>query len=67
MALINRKLTYAKGVPKNFGNKQNKIQKKQRSLLFPELQETTDVSVAFEFMKIKLSNLQSKVKHNHLN
>lgn len=57
MALLNRKLTYAKGVPKNFGSKQNKIQKKQRSLLFPDLQETSDASADLEFMKIKLSNL----------
>jgi hypothetical protein len=57
MALINRKFTNTKGVPKNFGSNENKIQKKQRSLLFPDLQETTDASVVVEFMKIKLSNL----------
>ena len=60
MALINRKFTYTKGVPKNFGNNENKIQIKQRSFLFPDLQETTDASVVLEFMKIKLSNLQAK-------
>jgi hypothetical protein len=63
IALSNRKFPYAKGVPKNFGSKQNRIQKK-RLFLFPDLQETTDVSVTLEFMKIKLSNLQFMVKQN---
>lgn len=52
IALIKRKLTYATGVPRNLGNRQNKIQKKTL-LLFPNLQETDDGPVVLEFMKIK--------------
>jgi hypothetical protein len=62
IALINRKSPKAKGVPKNLGSKQNRIQKKMM-FLFPDLQETTDVSVILEFMKIKLSNLYIKVTY----
>lgn len=68
IALINRKSPNAKGVPKNLGSKQNRIQKKMM-FLFPDLQETTDVSVILELMKIKLSNLHIKVKYKdkHVN
>lgn len=52
MALIKRKLTRAIGVPRNFGNRQNRIQKKQL-LLFPDLQETENGPVVLEFIKIK--------------
>jgi hypothetical protein len=62
IALINRRFPNAKGVPKNLGSKQNKIQKKMM-FLFPDLQETTDVSVILELMKMKLSNLHFKVKY----
>lgn len=51
------KFTIAKGVPRNFGNKQNKIQTKKRLFLFPDLQENTDASEVLEFMKSRLSNL----------
>ena len=60
MAWIKRKLTYTIAVPKNFGSKQTRIQRK--SFLFPDLQETADATVLFELMKNKLSNLESKVK-----
>lgn len=51
------KFTIAKGVPRNFGNRQNKIQTKKRLFLFSDLQENTDASAVLEFMKIRLSNL----------
>lgn len=63
MALINRKLTNAKRVPRNFGSRQNKIQK-NKLFLFPELQETLDAPVVLEFMKITQSNLQFNPKQN---
>lgn len=56
MALIKRKLTYATKAPRNFGKRQNRIQKK-RLFLFPDLQETVDAPVVLEFMKISPSNL----------
>lgn len=60
MALIKRKFTYTIAVPKKFGSKQTKIQRK--SFLFPDLQETTDATVVFELMKIKLSNQRERLK-----
>lgn len=59
-AVIKRKFTYTMALPKKFGSKQTRIQRK--SFLFPDLQETTDATVLFELMKNKLSNLESKVK-----
>lgn len=56
IALTNKKFTYATGVPKKFGSKQTKIQRK-KSFLFPDLQETVDATVVLEFMKITMSNL----------
>lgn len=56
-ALTNERFSYAIGAPKNFGSRQSRIQRK-KSFLFPELQETKDATVVFEFMKIKLSNLR---------
>lgn len=57
MALIKRKLTYATKAPRNFGKRQNRIQKK-RLFLFPDLQETVDAPVVLEFMKISPSILE---------
>jgi hypothetical protein len=62
MALIKRKLTYAIKAPRNFGNRQNRIQKK-RLFLFPDLQETVDAPVVLEFMKISQSILQNSTQH----
>jgi hypothetical protein len=61
MALIKRKLTYAIKAPRNFGKRQNRIQKK-RLFLFPDLQETVDAPVVLEFMKISPSNLQNSTQ-----
>ena len=58
MALIKRKSTYTIAVPKKFGSKQTKIQWKL--FLFPDLQETTNATVVFELMKIKLSNRRER-------
>ena len=59
MALIKIKLTYVMGIARNFGSKQNKIQKK-KLFLFPDLQETVDDSMVVEYIKIMQSNLPSK-------
>ena len=59
MPLIKRKFTDAVGVLKNFGNKQTKIQK-NKSFLFPDLQETMDATVVVEFIKISLSICYSR-------
>jgi hypothetical protein len=62
MALIKRKLTYAIKAPRNFGKRQNRIQKK-RLFLFPDLQEMVDAPVVLEFMKISPSILQNSTQH----
>lgn len=56
-ALTRRKFTYVIGVPRNFGSRQNKIQKK-KLFLFPDLQETVDTPVVVELMKNRLPNLK---------
>lgn len=57
MILIKIKQMYRMGVPRNFGSKQNKIQKKKKKLfLFPDMQETGDDTEVVEFIKTTQSN-----------